>query len=306
MSSAIKLEDVSYSYQTDSLALSNVGFSFNKGILGLIGPNGAGKTTLIKLLATLLRPQQGEIFLNEISITERTNIRKIIGYLPEHFMLYPTLTPRQIVRLLTQLYGWPLEESKRRAVEALKRFNADQYLDKPVGKLSRGQQQRVGLAQAIAQDPAILLLDEPLSGLDPFGRAEIKEFLQEFVTEGKSVLLSSHILMDLDEVCDRFAFLYKGKLHEYGDSTELVKTYGEKMCRMKLQTVPNEALEQIKIQPWVKSVETRGNVYHIHLTDLETAKKELPRLLVETGCIILEYAIADIDLDYLFRKTFNP
>ncbi|MFX0095832.1 MAG: ABC transporter ATP-binding protein [Candidatus Hodarchaeota archaeon] len=301
----IALETVSFAYQAPQLALSEVTFEFNKGILGLIGPNGAGKTTLIKLLATLLKPQEGEIFVNELPITERTNIRKVIGYLPEHFTLYPTLTPRQIVRLLTQLYGCPLEESKKRALDALKKLNASQFLDRPIGKLSHGQQQRVGLAQAIAHEPSLLLLDEPLSGLDPFGRIEVKQFLQEFIAEGKTVLLSSHILMDLDEVCDRFAFLFKGKLQEYGDSTELAKRYGEKMCRMKLQDASAEVLEQIKAQTWVQSIESRGNIHHVHLTDLETAKKDLPQLLVKEGCIILEYAIADIDLDYLFRKTFE-
>ena len=96
----IALESVSFAYQAPQLALSEVTFEFNKGILGLIGPNGAGKTTLIKLLATLLKPQEGEIFVNELPITERTNIRKVIGYLPEHFTLYPTLTPQAIGLML--------------------------------------------------------------------------------------------------------------------------------------------------------------------------------------------------------------
>jgi ABC-2 type transport system ATP-binding protein len=190
-------------------------------IFGFLGANGAGKTTTLKLLMRLIFPTAGRATIldqdiNDISMHQR------IGYLPENPYFYDYLTPREFLDYCGQLFGLDSATRKRRAEELLTRVNLDQKSwNRQLRKLSKGMLQRVGLAQALVNDPEIVFLDEPMSGLDPVGRREVRDLIAALRTEGKTVFMCSHILSDIEVLCDNVAILKKGRLAHAGSLAEL-------------------------------------------------------------------------------------
>ena len=190
-------------------------------IFGFLGANGAGKTTTLKLLMRLIFPTAGRASIlgqdiNDISMHQR------IGYLPENPYFYDYLTPREFLDYCGQLFGLDSATRKRRAEELLTRVNLDQKSwNRQLRKLSKGMLQRVGLAQALVNDPEIVFLDEPMSGLDPVGRREVRDLIASLRSEGKTVFMCSHILSDIEVLCDNVAILKKGRLAHSGSLDEL-------------------------------------------------------------------------------------
>lgn len=190
-------------------------------IFGFLGANGAGKTTTLKLLMRLIFPTAGRASIlgqdiNDISMHQR------IGYLPENPYFYDYLTPREFLDYCGQLFGLDSAARTRRAEELLTRVNLDQKSwNRQLRKLSKGMLQRVGLAQALVNDPEIVFLDEPMSGLDPVGRREVRDLIASLRTEGKTVFMCSHILSDIEVLCDNVAILKKGRLAHAGSLDEL-------------------------------------------------------------------------------------
>ena len=200
------------------------GLSLNvepRQIFGFLGANGAGKTTTLKLLMRLIFPTAGRASIlgqdiNDISMHQR------IGYLPENPYFYDYLTPREFLDYCGQLFGLDSATRKRRAADLLTRVNLDQKSwDRQLRKLSKGMLQRVGLAQALVNDPEIVFLDEPMSGLDPVGRREVRDLIASLRTEGKTVFMCSHILSDIEVLCDNVAILKQGRLAHAGSLDEL-------------------------------------------------------------------------------------
>lgn len=190
-------------------------------IFGFLGANGAGKTTTLKLLMRLIFPTAGRASIlgqdiNDISMHQR------IGYLPENPYFYDYLTPREFLDYSGQLFGLDSATRKRRAEELLTRVHLDQKSwDRQLRKLSKGMLQRVGLAQALINDPEIVFLDEPMSGLDPVGRREVRDLIASLRTEDKTVFMCSHILSDIEVLCDNVAILKQGRLAHAGSLNEL-------------------------------------------------------------------------------------
>src|SRR5688572_17267511 len=190
-------------------------------IFGFLGANGAGKTTTLKLLMRLIFPTAGRASIlgqdiNDISMHQR------IGYLPENPYFYDYLTPREFLDYSGQLFGLDSATRKRRAEELLTRVKLDQKSwNRQLRKLSKGMLQRVGLAQALVNDPEIVFLDEPMSGLDPVGRREVRDLIATLRTEGKTVFMCSHILSDIEVLCDNVAILKQGRLAHAGSLDEL-------------------------------------------------------------------------------------
>ncbi len=189
-------------------------------VTALVGPNGAGKTTVMLVLATLLTPDAGEVRVASFDpITQADEVRARMGWSPDVFGLYDTLSCREYLEVMAAAYRLPKADRARRASEllALARLPAP---DAPVHTLSRGQKQRLGLVRALVHDPAVLLLDEPASGLDPRSRVELRDLLRRLAGEGRALLVSSHILSDLEEVADRVVFVDAGRTvgqHAIGD-----------------------------------------------------------------------------------------
>lgn len=214
---AITIENLKKTFRTGFLkrrvdVLHGVDLEVERGeIFGLLGPNGAGKTTTLKCLLRLIFPTEGRITVFGVD-NDRPDSLARVGYLPEHPALYPRLLPREILDLAGRLAGLPRDERRARSEFLLERVGLSDARDRAVGRFSKGMKQRVGLAQALMGDPDLLILDEPLSGLDPIGRKDVREILLEQRAAGKTLIFTSHILSDVERLCDRVAILKDGRV----------------------------------------------------------------------------------------------
>lgn len=190
-------------------------------IFGLLGPNGAGKTTTIKMLLRLIFPDEGLLELFGAP-PERETMRKV-GYMPENPYVYQYLNPLEFLDLAGRLSGIDGSERRDRANAMVEKVGLGHAKDRPIGKFSKGMMQRVGLAQALLHDPEFLILDEPMSGLDPIGRKEIRDLLMEQRRLGKTLLFTSHILSDVEMLCDRVTILQQGKVRAEGTLNDLLE-----------------------------------------------------------------------------------
>jgi ABC-2 type transport system ATP-binding protein len=203
-------------------AVAGLSFEVRAGeIFGLLGPNGAGKTTTLKMLIGLLRPDAGEVRLFGGPPTEAENRRRL-GFLPEQPYFYDYLTAEEFLAFYARLQGVPGGEREGVVRRALDRVGLGDRGGTPLRKCSKGMLQRVGLAQAIQHDPDLVILDEPMSGLDPIGRREVRDLILSLRAAGKTVLFSSHILSDAELLCDRVAIVFRGKARAIGRLDELV------------------------------------------------------------------------------------
>jgi ABC-2 type transport system ATP-binding protein len=205
-------------------AVRDISFSVEPGeIFGFLGPNGAGKTTTIKMLMGLIRPTSGMARLFG-RIAPSPEAMKMVGFCPENPYVYPYLTPREFVTLLGQLSGLWGKELRRRVDAALERTGIAYAGDRPARRLSKGMLQRTGLAGAIVSDPELLVLDEPMSGLDPVGRKEVRDLVLEERQRGKTIFFSTHILSDVETLCDRVVILRQGQVVVSGKVRELLRS----------------------------------------------------------------------------------
>lgn len=190
-------------------------------IFGLLGPNGSGKSTTIKLILGLLRKTSGRLAVFGKDPSD-VSIKKRIGYLPEETYMYQYLDARETLDYYGKLFGLDHRIRKRRVEELLEMVGLTQVAHRKVGEYSKGMARRIGLAQALINDPDLLILDEPTSGLDPLGTRQVKELLQDLGKRGTTILLSSHLLSDVEDVCDRMVILYGGKIRAEGTASELL------------------------------------------------------------------------------------
>lgn len=206
------------------VALDNISFTVpNNKCYGFLGQNGAGKTTALRLLAGLLRPELGEVLVAGHSLrTERQQAQRLCGYLPQRPQFYPWLTGEEFVRLSAELVGVPVRQAKSRASKYLAMVGLADFARRRAGKYSGGMQQRLGLAAALIGDPPVLLLDEPVSALDPQGRDEVFA-LMKLLKQEKTILFSSHILHDVEQVCDGVLIIHRGKIMSQGLLPELLE-----------------------------------------------------------------------------------
>ncbi len=197
-------------------AVDDLTLSVNEGeIFGFVGPNGAGKTTTIKMLMGLIFPTSGKAFIFDAPIPSEASKARI-GYLPEHPAWYEFLTGLEALRFFAKLAGVPRSEETRRCEDLLALVGLADAADRQIRKYSKGMQQRLGIAQALVGDPAFVVLDEPMSGLDPVGRKEVRDLIVELKRRGKTVFFSTHILPDVEALCDRVGVIIDGKLRDVG------------------------------------------------------------------------------------------
>ena len=190
-------------------------------VYGFVGPNGAGKTTAIRCLVGLQAPTAGEARILGLD-ARRPAARRVLGFLPERPYFHQHLTARELVDFYARLFGMPAADRRRRTSELLERVDLARFADVRVSRFSKGMLQRVGVVQALVQDPEVLVLDEPMSGLDPLGRALVREIILEERGRGRTVFFSSHILPDVESICDRAGVLLDGRLQAEGSVSSLL------------------------------------------------------------------------------------
>jgi len=226
------------------VAVDKLNLEINEGeVFGLLGPNGSGKTTTLKLLLGLLFPTAGSAEVLGLPAADVQTKRRI-GFLPEESYLYHFLNADETLDFYGKLFEIPRAERRKRAEELIKLVGLQQARKRPLRGYSKGMARRIGLAQALINDPELIFLDEPTSGLDPIGTREIKDLILHLKSQGKTVLLCSHLLADVQDVCDRIAILNQGKLEVVGPVKELLSRKDE--LQIIVQGFPDSALERIK------------------------------------------------------------
>ncbi len=242
-------------------ALSDVNLKIEEGMFGLLGRNGAGKTTLMKVLATLLEKQNGSVKVCGIPVEKASEIRKITGYLPQDFSMYPDMTVYEAMDYLGVLSGLSKEERKKRIPKLLKKVNLQNDCRKKVKALSGGMKRRLGIAQAILHNPKVLIVDEPTAGLDPEERVRFRNLLCE-IAEERIVILSTHIVGDVEATCENIAVLDGGKVLFRGTVSELLQIVDGKVYKAEISRKEVEAVKKNYI---VTSILTLGNNVMIRL-----------------------------------------
>lgn len=220
----ISIQNLSKTYD-DYNALKGIFLEIGKGeVYGLLGTNGAGKTTTIKILATLLKPTDGTALMNGVSILEDPiKVRENLGYLPEMPALYEYLTGREFLEFIGGLKGWPKKDAACRGEELRDIFSLQDHYEKLIGTYSKGLKQRLAFAQAIFHEPDILLLDEPVLGLDPVHSNLVKNILDDYKKSGKTVLVSTHLAPFAEEVCTKVGIIHQGSFLASGTMDELIE-----------------------------------------------------------------------------------
>jgi ABC-2 type transport system ATP-binding protein len=242
---SIRIEGLRKTYPGGKVALDDVTFTIEPGMFGLLGPNGAGKTTLMRILTTLMEPTAGSATVNGFDIREnRSNIRAILGYLPQEYSQFPKLTTREFLGYSAELAGMDDTPKRKKSVdEMLEKVGLTEARDRQTRKLSGGMKRRLGIAQALIGDPKVIVVDEPTTGLDPEERLRFRDLLVDIAADGRTIILSTHIVGDITSSCQQMAVLDNGKLLYTGSPDTFVKN--AQGCCWEI-TVPDNDLEVAK------------------------------------------------------------
>ncbi|MFW5878363.1 MAG: ABC transporter ATP-binding protein [Myxococcota bacterium] len=287
----------------DHLSLTVTG----PGVFGFLGANGAGKTTAIRMLVGLIHPTQGEILLfGEPAEKGGTDLRSKMGYLPQDPAFYPWMTGEEYLRHAADLFGLDRKDGRGRIGELLEISGLSQAARRRVGGYSGGMKQRLGIAQALINDPELILLDEPVSALDPVGRAEVLELVRT-LGEKATVFMSSHILADVERVCEEVAIIDEGKLliHERTASLRAGAIRPIVTCRVRGR---GERLEEmLRDESWVADVRhepdqegSNAETLRMTVTDLAEAEQGLPRIIARAGVGLVSLAPVTPSLEEVF------
>ncbi|WEK62369.1 MAG: ABC transporter ATP-binding protein [Candidatus Microbacterium colombiense] len=270
-------------------------------VTGLVGPNGAGKTTLLLMLASLLAPDEGTIRIGGIDPSaDPLAARRLLGWMPDALGAWPSLTARETLVTTARLYGIATPDAAQRAAQLLELVGLAALADSPAKVLSRGQKQKLGLARALVHDPQVLLLDEPASGLDPEARVQLRVLLRRLAAEGRTVLISSHILSELEEVVDDAVFLVAGSVVDASPAQATSRAWRVRLVGATPERVNADSWQVASTLgvPAESLGADRGAVL-LGLDGDEAAAQALRRL-VEAGLPIAEFAPAQSDLEHTF------
>ena len=287
-------------------------------IFGFIGPNGAGKTTTMRILVTLLEPTYGEAFIDGLDVRKKgKEVRRRVGYMPDFMGVYDDLKVFEYLEFFAAAFG--IEYAKRKAIVdgVLELTDLVSKQDALVDSLSRGMQQRLGLARVLIHDPKVLILDEPASGLDPRARIEMRELLRELKRMGKTIMISSHILSELEEICDRIGIIEHGKLVFSGTLEEIRPRLGiQSKVRVKVLGEGLRAMELLSVLPQIQSVEVMasqppssglageglGSTLLVTFKEGQTADGLIARTLVTGGVDLVSLQPEQLKLDDAFLQ----
>lgn len=286
-------------------AVDRIDLNINAGSLfGLIGPNGAGKTTTLRMLAGLLEPSHGQILINgRVANHDWRDHKRQIGYMPDFFGVYEDLLVWEYLDFFARCYDLPADQRQRTVDDLLDLVDLSSKRDENVQSLSRGMKQRLCLAHALVNDPSVLLLDEPASGLDPRARIEMRELLRELRAMGKTVVVSSHILMELAEMCDSLAIIEQGQLVISGSMQEIrQRASQERLVRIRAIQPPAEIESALKYQEQVSGVRVLPHQIEVDFSGDDESLAALLDHLLEKGIKVVSFTEIDDDLEDLFMR----
>ena len=289
----------------DLVAVNNINLTREDGdVFGFIGPNGSGKTTTMRMVATLLNPDHGEAYVCGKSIyTHQEDIRRLVGFMPDFFGVYDDMTVMEYLEFFAAAYRIGPKERRKVCEEKLEIVDMAFKRDAMVSQLSRGQTQRIGLARTLLHDPQVLLLDEPASGLDPRARIEIRNMLKRLGDMKKTVIVSSHILPELADVCTRVGIIEKGNLLVDGNVAEVMRKARERiLLHIEVKGDSAKALELLKDNDATEAIRMD------HETIILTLKPEvddysfLPTLLIENRFAVKLFREEEVNLETAFME----
>jgi ABC-2 type transport system ATP-binding protein len=284
-------------------AIHKIDLKLERGdVFGFIGPNGAGKTTTMRILATLLNPTWGEAYVGGYSIYSKPKeIRRIIGYMPDFFGVYDNMKVIEYLEFFAAAYR--IKGAARRKIcdEVLELVDLGYKREALVTSLSRGMTQRLGLARVLLHDPQVLLLDEPASGLDPRARIEIRGLLKELRNMGKTIMVSSHILPELADICNKVGIIERGELHYNDTVDELMKLVRQQtVLQIGIAGDGDAAAKLIEQSSYVEKVEAHDGQLRVTLTAGEHDYSELSKALIDAGHRLTRLTEEEINLETAF------
>ena len=280
-------------------AVDNLSFRVKPGeVFGFIGPNGAGKTTSMRILATLDMPTHGEAWVDGFSVVDDPDrVRGRLGWMPDGFGTYPYVNCEEYLDFFARSYG--LRGNARRAAltKVMGFTQLDRLANKPIKGLSKGMKQRLCLGRALIHDPSVLVLDEPAAGLDPRARIELREMIAELADEGKSLLVSSHILTELAEMCDRVGIIELGQLLAVGTVDEILgrdettaKDIEQRNIELMVLSEPAETKAWLEQQEFVRVQRIIGREFHFEFTGTEQQQANLLAAMIDRGIVVTSFS----------------
>ncbi|MFB3166314.1 ABC transporter ATP-binding protein [Neobacillus sp. 179-C4.2 HS] len=298
--SLIQIKGLKKSFQGNEV-IKGLDFKLEKGkCIALLGPNGAGKTTTLRMLSGLMKPTEGSISFSEAK--KDGDIRHLIGYLPQFPVFYDWMSGFEFLQYAGKLAGLTSKEAKERSLELLELVGIIDAKNRRIGKYSGGMRQRLGIAQAIINRPQLVMLDEPVSALDPFGRREVLELLERLKKE-TTILFSTHILNDAEEVCDEIIFVHNGKIVESGTMDDLRERHQQAKIDLIFRRKTEEMESTFRTHSLTKSILVDGNRISVFVTNVESARKEFLRLISEKEWQLDKFEVSSMTLEDVFMKV---
>ncbi len=293
-------------YFGDTRAVDDISFSFAAGeVVGFVGPNGAGKTTTMRVLATLEEPTEGDALVDGVSVVqEPERARRLVGYVPDALPTHRDISVHDYLDFFARAYG--IKGAKRREViESIEEFtNLTGIRGKMLIALSKGMKQRVSLARALLHDPPVLIMDEPAAGLDPRARVELRELLRELAGQGKAILISSHILTELAEICSGAVIIEQGKLRMAGTMNQLfTQSVPRRRVLIRAAGGLDEMLRDLLQTPGVEEAHIAGNEIAVDINGEEDACADVLTALVSRGYRIIEFKHQRAGLEDIFMRV---
>ncbi|MCF7875850.1 ABC transporter ATP-binding protein [Candidatus Bipolaricaulota bacterium] len=299
----LETKGLSKTYPNGVEAVKSLDLEIQKGqVYGLIGPNGAGKTTTIRVLMGIFEPTNGEVKFDGKQGVDLSRT----GYLPEGANFYRFMRVREYLRWSCRTYEIP--DCGDRVEDSLVTVELENLGERKLDELSKGQKQRVGIAQALVHDPDLLVLDEPTSGLDPMGKKKILAIINGLADRGKTILTSSHILPELSQVCTGVGIIKDGELVLQGSMSDLREKFTTSKVELGFESPPGGVIDRIKKLDFVNNVEEVGGEglrYLVKVGDNERAKNQLPKMIFDGDGVVTYYDFAQVTLEDIFMETMD-
>lgn len=282
------------------IGLNDLTCQIGPGITGLLGANGAGKSTLLNLASGQLRPTQGAVQIGGHASTS-TAAKRLIGYCPDHTQLYEEMTGEEFVRTMCALHGFSRNEVNQRTAAVLEEVGMSDRARRRIAGCSQGMRQRFKLAQALVHDPQVLLLDEPLTGIDPGGRKEINDLLFRLAERGKCILVSSHILNDIERLADRILVLGRGRLIASGSLSEIRQLLNDRPLLIEITCQdPRRLAAELVSLPQVQGCDVSGDRLRIRTRQVDEFYVQVQQLVIQQGHVVRQMQSLDEGAEAIF------